>query len=211
MINPINISFYDAEESKLQEFLLFCLFVANKNADRTSKVLEDFLGDSKVKPFDKLCGMFYNYQINGGMENILRRYRTGQYKRLSVALHQIWYNYEAGIKHFHDLKNISFDELYSIHGIGRKTANFFLLYTRKGYEGVVLDTHILSYLRSLGFYVPKQTPQSASRYGSIESIFLTLCKNAKLKPSVVDLEVWKLFSGRHFDKNSVPLYDRLLL
>jgi thermostable 8-oxoguanine DNA glycosylase len=209
MINPIDISFYDAEESKLQEFLLFCLFVAGKNANTTSKVLDKFLGSGTSKPFDKLCSMVYNYQLMP-LRQHLENCRAGQYSRLEKALNRIHYNYEAGVNHFNDLKNISFEELISVPGIGRKTAHFFLMYTKRNYEAAVLDTHILKYLKALGCpNVPKSTPQSQKKYSELQEIFISICRKSKVSLSEADLEIWKFYSGAEYDKNKIPQFNKI--
>lgn len=208
MIDPINIAFYDADESKLQEFLLFCLFVANKNAGRTAIVLENFLGSSSIKPFDKLTGMQYNYHLCT-IRQRLEKCKTGQYTRLEKALNYIFYHYEAGNYHLNDLKNITFEELLSIPGVGRKTANYFLMYTRKGYQGVVLDSHILKWFKALGYDAPKETPQSEKKYKELERVFITVCGKAKIPLQEADMEIWKYYAGRDYNSSKIPQFSKI--
>lgn len=205
MIDPIDIAFYDVDEAKLQEFLLFCLFVAGKNATTAAKVLDKFLGSGTSKPFDKLCSMVYNYQYCT-LRKHLENCRTGQYTRLEKALNRIHYNYEAGIDHLNDLKSISLDELMSIPGIGRKTANYFLMYTRKDFVGAALDTHLLKYLRALGYKAPKSTPQSKKKYNELQQIFIDVCGKSKISLTEADLEIWKYYAGRDYNYKKIPQY-----
>ena len=97
-----------------------------------------------------------------------------------------------------DLPNCTLDDLLNIHGVGNKTARFFLLHTRIGCEYAVLDTHILKWMRGRGEDVPKSTPTRKTVYTKLERRFLNVSRLAYpfLTDSQIDLLIWSEQSGR---------------
>jgi hypothetical protein len=51
MIDPNNVINYTRTKPQLEEFILFCIFVANKPAAQTAKKLDLFLEYSFTDPF----------------------------------------------------------------------------------------------------------------------------------------------------------------
>ena len=97
-----------------------------------------------------------------------------------------------------DLETCTLDDLLAIHGVGNKTARFFLLHTRGG-DYAVLDTHILSLMRSHGVPdAPKNTPTNTKKYKELEKQFRLLSRLnfPYLSDAQIDLLIWSDQSNR---------------
>jgi thermostable 8-oxoguanine DNA glycosylase len=188
VIDPKNITNYSRTDNELQTFWLFCIMVAGKNSDTTSRVLSKLL--TKISPYDTPFEGIKNLGEQG-LYDLLVEHRVGQYDRITKA---IWQSLDI------DLRNCTREDLMQIYGVSHKTSRFFLLHTREFCEEIVLDTHILSWLREkCGIQdVPKNTPQSASKY----EYFADLCKYLMqnhfpgLSLAQIDLFIWTEMSGR---------------
>lgn len=190
MIDPTKITNYNRTEAELEEFLLFCIMVAGKNAKQTAKKLDEFLFGTLgiISPFDWVLSMVDIGKVskNFPLECAMKRHKLGQYKRLEKAF--------TGILQFKNrLKEVSVEELESVSGIGSKTSRFFILHSRPNQQLAVLDTHILKWMDAQGYDVPKSTPPKG-RYAIIEKQFLTECAKAGKTPAELDLEIWKSYS-----------------
>lgn len=177
-IIPSEITNFNRTDRELQAFWLFCLMVAGKNAEQTAKKLAKMVeGMPEDKnPFD----LIKNYEIH----NWLVSHRVGQYGRLEQAIRQ-----SLNL----DLRNATLDELMSIHGVGPKTARFFILHSRKDCNVAVLDTHILAWMKAYGVAnVPDSTP-SGVKYLELEKRFLEICRVMFTDVPIanVDLAIWK--------------------
>lgn len=187
-IDPKNITNYTRSDNELQTFWLFCILVAGKNSDITSNLLSRLLSEVSEynTPFDHI-----NNLGKEGLDKLLRDNNTGQYTRISRA---IWESLSL------DLRTCSREDLMNIHGIGPKTARFFLLHTREFCDEIVLDTHILRWLRNKCHLVgiPNNTPQNLQTYESLAK----LCKQQMQKHypgftlAQIDLIIWTSMSGR---------------
>ncbi len=182
MINPKQITDFNRSKRELEMFWIFCLMVAGKNSDNTAKVVARLFQD-KEEPF------IYLQEQEFALRNTLVANRTGQYYRYERAIKEsIHLNlFEAGI-----------DELEAVYGIGPKTSRFFLLHSREGAEHVVLDTHVLKWLKMQGMDVPVATPTDKKKYRQIEAVALGLIKAAfpGLTMAQADLLIWSSVSGR---------------
>ena len=190
MIDPTKITNYNRTEAELEEFLLFCIMVAGKNAKQTAKKLDEFLFGTLgiISPFNWVLSMVDIGKVseNFPLECAMKRHKLGQYKRLEKAF--------TGILQFKNrLKEVSVEELESVSGIGSKTSRFFVLHSRPNQQLAVLDTHILKWMDAQGYDVPKSTPPKG-RYAIIEKQFLTECAKAGKTPAELDLEIWKSYS-----------------
>jgi len=105
-----------------------------------------------------------------------------------------------------DLATCTLEELMSVHGVGQKTARFFLLHTRPDCQCAVLDTHILKWLRDNQVDAPQNTPTSVKQYLALEKQFLFLARENFPFMSIadIDLTLWMKYSGRLEDDKSVP-------
>ena len=102
----------------------------------------------------------------------------------------------AGIIQFKNrLKSVTIEELESVDGIGSKTSRFFTLHSRPNQQIAVLDTHILKYMASKGYKVPKSTPPK-NKYGAIEEQFIQLAKDNNMSVADFDLQVWRSYSEK---------------
>ncbi len=169
---------------ELQARLIYAVLVAGKSAKFAEMKTLALVGDrTDAMPFDVI-----NDHIQcGGLGNWLRRERTGSYGRL--------------VKCFPDLISLdphscTIQELEAVHGVGPKTARFFILWTRPGALCAALDTHVLKWLRSLGYAAPKSTPQAGARYEELEQAFLREAKQRGKTPRELDYEIWERYSNR---------------
>jgi thermostable 8-oxoguanine DNA glycosylase len=168
---------------ELQLKLLYSIIVAGKSAKFAEAVIHKLFSHSNMPPFAILKD-WINYGI---LEAKLRGSRTGNYTKMSKCIEQL-------INSDINLSTCSPEDLEKIHGIGPKTARFFLLWARPGANYAALDVHILRWLRSLGYNAPKQTP-TGNKYLELENIFLKEAKNRNMTPSELDYIIWKQGSG----------------
>lgn len=184
IIEPTKITDYSRSDAELEAFWIFCIMVAGRNSDFAAKKVGDMLRD-KPPPFE-----FFQSMMPNGVRNYLEVHKVGQYNRINRAIVE-------SLKL--DLRTCSLKDLVSVHGVGFKTACFFLLHSRKGSEVCVLDTHILRYLRENGFALaPKTSPQKIKDYEAWGEIWATVRKKRfpHLSAADADLLVWTLMSGR---------------
>ena len=188
-IEPTQVTNYNRTDDELQTFWIYSIVVAGKPSDWASRVVTKFLKNRKhMTPFR------YIDHIGYGLRNTLVANRVGQYNRITLALEQ-----SLNL----DLRTCTVADLESIYGVGAKTARFFLLHTRKDVECAVLDTHILSWMRTFGIDTPKATPSGESeKYADLEAIALRLMKAEFPGMSIADADllIWSMMSGRVSDE-----------
>lgn len=188
VLDPKHITNYNRSDNELQIFWLFCILVAGKNSDTINNALSRIVHDlnSWENVFDAIHKIGYE-----GLKDILRKHRTGQYERISKA---IWQSLNL------DLRNCALNDLTKIHGVGPKTARFFLLHTREFCDEIVLDTHILNWMREkCGVKdVPENTPQNLNKYNELAEICkkLMIDHYPGLSLASIDLLIWTEMSGR---------------
>jgi len=181
-MTPTSITNFERTDSELQEFWIFCLFVAGKNSDVAARKTSEFLSErGDLTPFEYLSLM--------NMQALLQVHKIGQYSRMERAL-------AASLSL--DLRNDPLERLMGVYGIGPKTARFFLLHSRKQCRCAVLDTHILKWINALGVACPKVTPTSVKEYERLETEFLNLAGTYHPSLSIADLDLllWGTISGR---------------
>jgi len=195
-VNPTDITDFNRDTNQLEAFWLFCMFVAGKNSDYASRCLSKLLYSAKWrscnKPeFSDNDGVFNYFKSIGevGVHNALVANKVGQYTRLTKGVMQ-----SLDL----NLRTCTLEDLLKIHGVGNKTARFFLLHTRAGCEYAVLDTHILKWMRNRGEDVPKSTPTNSKVYRELEKRFRYLSRLAhpSLTDAQIDLLIWSEQSGR---------------
>ena len=196
VIEPTKITNFSRTTAELESFFLFGLFCAGKNSDYAAKCLARLLtGKEGDSPFAILKSLG---EI--GIHNTLVASRIGQYHRLTKAIVQA-----VDL----DLQTCTLEDLLKVHGVGQKTARFFLLHTRADCECAVLDTHILRWLRDNEVDAPWSTPASVKQYKDLEQKFLILAKKNFPFMSIaqIDLTLWMHYSGRLADdKFSAPTF-----
>jgi thermostable 8-oxoguanine DNA glycosylase len=190
-IVPTSITNYTRTESELQAFWIFCVLVAGKNSDTTSRLVSKLLKDRGNKtPFEFIKSLKLTE-----LRNYLVAHKTGQYDRIKKALY-----FSAKL----DLRTCTRDDLLGIHGVGPKTARFFLLHTREFCDEIVLDTHILNWMRvKCGIKdAPKNTPQNPAKYAQYAGLCKYLIEQhfPGLSLAQADLMIWTMMSGRLKDE-----------
>ena len=200
MIDPTNITKFDRTEAELEEFLLFCILVAGKNSNVQAKKLEQFLDSPNyhfnkgVSPFEKIVSWILIDRLDVRMKFV----KLGQYTRLGKCFTQL-------VSLQGKLKYCSVFDLEKIHGIGPKTARFFLTHTHPNQQFAILDTHMLRYLRDNGYNAPKSTPSAGPTYRMWEFAVLQEARKALMSAADFDLMVWNKYSkngNNHLDKSS---------
>lgn len=162
-----------------QHQLIYSIIVAGKSASFAQDAIARLFrwGDP---PFDTVR----TWMRKGCLMRKLKAARTGNYTKLSKALRQL-----VSLENL-DLTQCSVSDLEDIHGIGPKTARFFVLWTQPGAQCAALDVHILRWLRSLGYDAPRQTPASRKRYHELERVFLAEAAKRNISPADLDRKIW---------------------
>jgi hypothetical protein len=186
-VDPTEAVRYDRNDHDLENFWLFCGCVAGKTATTISTALNRFLNlipSDSPSPFQRVR----DAHTIDMLDDFLIEARLGQYGKLRRFM------VESTVERSIDLRNDSVEQLETIHGVGPKTARFFVMFTRPGARYAALDTHILKYLRHNGIDAPKITPASGPRYTELEDAFLSLVPIG-VDVGKFDLAVWSYYSG----------------
>ena len=186
MIDPDKVTIFNRSKPELQEFLLFCVCAAGKNAKGAARGLQRFLDrKSDIQPFDKVR----RFRSIPTLAKVLKKCGIGCYNNKARTFCEL-----ACSKM--DLRTCSVGRLEEIYGIGPKTARFYLMHSRRNQRLACLDTHVLRWLSDQGYEeIPKTTP-TGSRYRKIESLFLSIADRHQVKPEYLDLEIWKAYSRK---------------
>ena len=189
MIDPSKVTNFNRNAFELQEWALFCFAAAGKSSFTIAPRLENLLREGREKgysPFDWV-GMLIDCDA---LIQKLKKFGLGQFKRTQRCWSEM-------IKHPELPYKWGLDDLLSIHGIGNKTARFFMLHSRPNQKVAVLDVHILHWLRDQGYdQVPKIAPGSIRIYKYWESIFLYECALKYRDVAELDLEIWNHYSKK---------------
>ena len=197
-IDPTNITDFNRDTNQLEAFWLFCMFVAGKNSDYASRCLSKLIHGMSKRGYDGIFNYFKDLGRDG-IHNALVANKVGQYTRLTKGVMQ-----SLDL----DLVNCNLDDLLKIHGVGNKTARFFLLHTREGGNYAVLDTHILAWLRTHGVEeAPKTTPTDSKVYRTLEKKFRYMSRLCypHLTDAEIDLLIWSIQSGRLSDEEGFDM------
>jgi len=90
----------------------------------------------------------------------------------------------------------------SIKGIGFKTANCFLMHSRKDARCAAFDTHLLKFMKAMGCKdVPDQAPQSRKQHDRLEKVFLEIADKTGFAPADLDLITWRLYAHHAHHKD----------
>jgi hypothetical protein len=190
MIDPSNVTHTARTDAELEEFLLFCVCVAGKNADQQAAKLDRFLGSRPPFAFIRAR------HRDGTLEARLREVRLGKYTLLARSFREMAH---AGA----DLRACGWEELTRFPGIGIKTAKFFVLHSRAGAMHGVLDTHVLGWMRdhweprrARADSVPRHSPQDPHAYRFWETVYFGMVSARHHGGPAVDwarfdLDLWK--------------------
>lgn len=191
MIDPANITDFSRTECELESFALFSVLVAGKTALYVAKALDRLLRRAHemydiegFRPFESLRPF-----RRDRLGRFLWKHGIGCHTLKSRSIHQL---VRSGL----DLKTCSVQDLEAIHGIGPKTARFFVLHTRKDARVAALDTHILRYMRDQGYEAPRGTPGSPKQYRHWEEVFLGLADKSGKTVAEFDLGIWNEYSRK---------------
>jgi len=186
MIDPTDVTKFDRTDAELQEFWLFCITVAGKTAVTQAKHLAAFLAagslDPSWKPFDVVREGVKNDTLRACLEHA----RLGQYTKLEKAFTQ-----SLSL----DLRTASIDDFEAIHGVGSKTARYFVLHTRPNQRIACLDTHVIRHMRDLGLTTQVGSP-GGKKYKELEQTFLTLADQSGMSVADFDLMIWNKYARK---------------
>lgn len=208
------------EINKLQLRLIYAIIVAGKSSNFAAQKLKimfpmDTLLQTYRSPFDYL-NTLVDY---GELQDALIEAQVGNYNKHVKCFTQLCDMASDGLL---DLRTCSAETLESIHGIGRKTARFFIIWTRPDARYAALDTHILKWLSrhqknspegKLRYYcledprkvlkkefkIPRATPGSKKMYLELESAFLWHSDQIDRTPAELDRQIWEMASGKDWD------------
>lgn len=185
MIDPSDVTKFTRTTAELEEFWLFSLLVAGKTAVSQAKALDRFLPHPPTleAPFDWIRRLRDSKRLLRRMKQA----RIGQYNRLQKAF--------LGSLSL-DLHNDPVTAFEAVHGVGPKTARFFLLHSRQNQPLAALDTHILAELQARGYDVPKVTPSTLSTYRKWEAVVLQEAAKDGQSPADWDLAIWNARSRK---------------
>ena len=190
MIVPENFTNYELSDKELEEHILFCLMVFNKNANQTAVKLEKFLSWCHEIDIDHFKPMSHFQVIRNKLKKhsaveIVTRFRFGNTTVKAAGLEQL-------VNSGFNLRTCSVDELETISGFGMKTARYFILHTRRNARVACLDTHVLKWMKKFPFIFGeiKKGQPSRKRYLELEKNFLEVCDTSNISPAEYDLNIW---------------------
>lgn len=198
MIDPQKITKFDRTDAELEEFAIFSVCVAGKNANYIAKAVDYLCKYIQLRTqsgMGPLASLYYFVRYYGidSLYKELRRYGIGCYVGKARTCYDL--SEKLIVQRPDFLRVCSIEALEDIKGIGSKTARFFILHSRPAQRIAALDTHILKYLRSKGIDAPKQTPPKGSRkYKELERLFVALAEVQDKSVAQLDLEVWDAYS-----------------
>jgi thermostable 8-oxoguanine DNA glycosylase len=179
MIDPDRLNPPICDEWTLQELIIFAICVAGKQAHRTAqlvnKLIEQGVGHT---PFERIKYL----QAKNWLYNALLTLKFGQYDRIYKALTSV-------VKL--DVSDLSIDKLEACPGIGPKTARLIMLYHKPELECVPLDTHVLGFLRRIGYNAPRTTPPKGKRYNELEEGFCAEARRRGVSVVALDQDIWR--------------------
>ena len=204
MIDPTDITKFNRSTFDLEMFWLFSIAVAGKKSDVAAKKVQQLydrliarhqhMGHTiEVSPLE----LVYYAVENGTFMEDLVAVKIGQYGRIHAAFAE---SATSVVVNEFNLRTCVPEDLEQFTGVGPKTARFFIMHTQEGMEMAALDTHILRWLRDLGYSAPKVTP-SGKKYAHLEALFLTETKKRGMTVADLDLGVWNHYSQK---KAGVP-------
>lgn len=183
-IDPFNCTDFNRTDDQLENFFVFCIFVAGKRADTTAKKVNKMIEESQHNSALKIIRESLESSPDS-LDLLLRKHGFGKY-----ALYQKCFRHAVNL----DLRNCTVQDLEAVPGIGPKTARYFLMHSREQAEVAALDTHILKYMREkLNISTPKSTPVG-KKYLKLEAQFIKHAKNIGRPVAELDLEIWKNYT-----------------
>lgn len=182
---------------KLEYKLLFAIIVAGKSAKFAEAVMERLFpitGDWTTY-FQQLRDW-----VNAGvLREKIKEARTGNYGKIEKG-----FTYIA--ERAWNLETVTIAQLEAIPGVGPKTARFFLLWTDRKERVAALDVHVLRWMATKGYKVPRSTP-SGKKYAEIEKQFIAEADKRGVTPRELDFAIWAV-GANHWEKT--PAMEELI-
>lgn len=194
----------DQSDHVKQKFLLTALCVAGKTASIQEPKVEAFCHNvsrwwkkGEMPPILQALGEIGHTEEQRA-DTILKELKAvkmGQYTRITRALLWLVANMKKAAPGVNWLNNVTRASLSTCPGIGFKTASFYLMYSREACSYAVLDTHILKFLRDIGYaFAPRTTPVDRQKYRYWENQFLAEAfrrgyNNRTLR--LLDFKLWR--------------------
>lgn len=224
MIDPHNLHNEHRSDAELQEFFLFSIMAAFKDADREAAALDSFLSRHRAHegeaPFDVLARIFQAALPYGTpLADAFALEATGLQYQIEMAFRRTLMERDKGL----DLRTATRRELMAIPKVGRKTASLFILHSRANERIAALDTYVMEYLRDLqrdlGFHPAVSLPQQArdlqreAPYLRAEGVFVAAADALNMKCWELDVAVWKTYRAiraglPHRDKRDLYPTDK---
>lgn len=175
-----------------ERFLIHAILVAGKSATFGATKTELLLmGAGPDGPFDYIRRL----KREGRLRAVIEETKTGNYTKVEAAFNDIA---ESTI----DVETCKYEDLRKIHGVGPKTARYFLMYTREDTDdeyAVALDRHTLHWLRDCGYKkAPLSTPQDEDEYLFWARAFVNEARKAGMTVRQADTHAWNKFA-KHDD------------
>jgi thermostable 8-oxoguanine DNA glycosylase len=196
MIDPTKITNYNLSNSELEKHLFFWVLAAGKKAKTASKNLDRlllYLESLHRQIYRPLTSAYKSpspfkliRDLHLDLADLMKDFGIGCYNHKARTLIDLAHS-------FLDLKTCTIEDLEKIYGIGPKTARCFVMHTRKNVRYAGLDTHVLKYMRELGYDVPQHTP-TGKKYLKIEQQFLELADKSGTSLAEFDLAIWNKYA-----------------
>lgn len=172
-------SLLEIYRAEAERKLLYAIVVAGKSAKFAENRMKRFLIFMRVD--ETPLGMIRCHGYNK-MAAEVRNAATGNYRRVISAFWEVAK---------HDIYSWTLERLEKIDGIGPKTSRFWMKWACGNQDYAILDTHILKWLKYLGYKVPKSTPPQP-RYDEIEGIYIReVKKRFNERWGLADTMIWE--------------------
>lgn len=190
-VDPANIP-ETMTRHQLEWWILFTIAVAGKTAKIIEQKMRQFLNWNHRSPF----AIVSMYIQEGRLARELRRVKLGKYALLNRG-------FRKAVTLDLDLLERATPEhalslLSAIPGLGPKGSRMVLMYAfpHHANQWVVLDTHILRWLREQGIETPKSTPPEGRTYQHLERVFKKMSDDRKMTTRQLDTEIWLRYSRK---------------
>lgn len=194
MIDPKKVTDYNRNQWQLQEFLLYCICVAGKKSKIESPKVRKFCMDARMGfgllPFELIRKLLKISSVEeDGLKQHLKKYKISPYT-------QRYNSFKDAVTLLpDDLSEVTLSDLMQVRGISTKTSRFFLTHSREDFDEPVLDTHILRYLKDVGYDdIPSSTPQNSEVYARVAELFRRLANFEGMSVADFDLHIWTKYS-----------------
>ena len=195
-VNPANIP-DRMSRGQLQWWILFTIAVAGKSAKQTEAKMRDFMdlyplpcSPPYLSPFERVQWMLEKGRLGPN----LRKVKLGKYALLNKGFRKA-IELDLDLLERADFQH-ALELLSAIPGLGPKGSRMILMYAfpHHANQWVVLDTHILRWLREQGVQAPKSTPPEGRTYWRLEKTFKKMAAERKLTTRQLDTEIWTAYS-----------------